>query len=113
MSLEYHSALVFGWEAEELRNKMAEAESEKRYEYVDKIYEQLDKSNFILDINEDFLYVGKIISDCDIYDNFDTIFIDEINFKEFVQEAYELVEPLKEYWKPTESPQLIHFCYVR
>lgn len=29
MSLEYHSTLVFGWEAEELRNKMAEAESEK------------------------------------------------------------------------------------
>ena len=52
MSLEYRSALVFGWEEEELRRKMAEAESEKRYEYVDKIYEQLDKSEFILDINE-------------------------------------------------------------
>ena len=38
MGLEYRSALVFGWEAEELRRKMAEAESEKRYEYVDKIY---------------------------------------------------------------------------
>lgn len=113
MSLEYRSALVFGWEAEELRKKMAEAESEKRYDYVDKIYEQLDKSNFILDINEDFLYVGKIISDCDIYDNFDTIFIDEINFREFTREAYELVEPLKEFWKPVDSPQLIHFCYVR
>ena len=113
MSLEYRSALVFGWEAEELRNKMAEAESEKRYDYVDKIYEQLDKSNFILDINEDFLYVGKIISDCDIYGSFDTIFIDEISFKEFAREAYELVEPLKEFWKPVDSPQLIHFCYVR
>lgn len=92
---------------------MAEAESEKRYDYVDKIYEQLDKSNFILDINEDFLYVGKIISDCDIYDNFDTIFIDEINFREFEREAFELVEPLKEFWKPITSPQLIYFCYVR
>ena len=113
MGLEYRSALVFGWEAEELRRKMAEAESEKRYEYVDKIYEQLNKSNFILDINEDFLYVGKVISDYDIYDNADTIFIDEINFKEFVREAYERIEPLKEFWEPTEPPQLIHFCYMR
>ena len=113
MGLEYCSALVFGWEAEELRRKMAEAESEKRYEYVDKIYEQLNKSNFILDINKDFLYVGKVISDYDIYDNPDTIFIDEINFKEFVREAYEWIEPLKEFWEPTEPPQLIHFCYTR
>ena len=40
MSLDYCSALVFGWEAEELRRKIAEAESEERYDYVDKIYEQ-------------------------------------------------------------------------
>ena len=61
MSLEYRSALIFGWEAEELRRKMAEAESEKRYEYVDKIYEQLDKSEFILDINEDFLVLLEVM----------------------------------------------------
>ena len=116
MGLEYRSALIFGWKAEELRRKMAEAESEERYDYVDKIYEQLDKSEFILDINEDFLYVGKIISDCGIYDNADnadTIFIDEINFKEFAREAYEQIKPLKEFWEPAEPPQLIHFCYVR
>lgn len=92
---------------------MAEAESEKRYEYVDKIYEQLDKSNFILDINEDFLYVGKIISDCDIYDCPDAISIDEFDLKKFAQKAYEQVKVLKEYWEPTEPPKLIHFCYVR
>ena len=113
MSLYYCSALVFGWEAEELRRKIAEAESEERYDYVDKIYEQLNKSEFILDINEDFLYVGEVISDCDIYDNVDTIFIDEINFRELAREAYEQIEPLKEFWEPTEPPQLIHFCYVR
>lgn len=113
MSLDYCSALVFGWEAEELRRKIAEAESEERYDYVDKIYEQLNKSEFILDINEDFLYVGEVISDCDIYDNVDTIFIDEINFRELAREAYEQIEPLKEFWEPTEPPQLIHFCYVR
>ena len=67
----------------------------------------------LVDINEDFLYVGKVISDCDIYDNADTIFIDEINFKEFAREAYEQIEPLKEFWKPADPPQLIHFCYVR
>ena len=113
MSLDYCSALVFGWEAEQLRRKIAEAESEERYDYVDKIYEQLNKSEFILDINEDFLYVGEVISDCDIYDNVDTIFIDEINFRELAREAYEQIEPLKEFWEPTEPPQLIHFCYVR
>ena len=52
-------------------------------------------------------------NDCDIYDNFDTIFIDEINFKEFAREAYEQVKALKDYWEPTEPPKLIHFCYVR
>ena len=112
MGLEYRSALIFGWEAEELRRKMAEAESEERYDYVDKIYEQLDKSEFILDVNKDFLYVGKVISNRDIYDNANTIFINEIDFKEFAREAYEQIEPLKEFWKPTEPPQLIHFCYM-
>ena len=113
MGYSYHSALVFGWEAKELREKMAEAEAEKRYDYSDKIYNQLEKSDFILDINEEFLYVGKIINDCDIDDYPDAISIDEFDLKKFAQEAYEQVKVLKEYWEPTEPPKLIHFCYVR
>lgn len=113
MGLEYRSALVFGWEAEELRRKIVEAINKRQYDYVNKICEQLNRSDFIFDINEDFLYVGKIISDCNIYENTDTIFIDEINFKEFAREAYEQIESIKELWEPTEPPQLIHFCYVR
>lgn len=113
MGYSYHSALVFGWEAEELRNKMTEAESEKRYDYVDKIYEQLYKSDYIFDINEDFLYVGKIISDCDIDDYFVAISLGEFDPEKLTREAYERIEGLKEYWEPTEPPTLIHVCYVR
>ena len=43
----------------------------------------------------------------------ETIFIDELDFKELEREAYEEAEKVKEFWKPTNSPKLIHFCYVR
>lgn len=115
MSYETRAVIILGWEAEELRRTLQKyRESNTMSKFADQIKIKLDEVEHIRDyLSDEFLYIGKIISDKGIDSLHETIFIDELDFKELEREAYEEAEKVKEFWKPTNSPKLIHFCYVR
>lgn len=115
MSIEYRAVLILGWEAEELRKTLDEYNSSNTmYKFANKIEEKLDEIDCIRDqISGEFLYIGKTISSKGIDSLHETIFIDELNFKDLEREAYDEAEKVKEFWVPKEPPRLIHFCYAR
>lgn len=115
MSYESRAVIILGWEAEELRRTLHKyRESNTMNKFADQIEIKLNETDHIRDyLNDEFLYIGKIISDKGVDSLHETIFIDELDFKGLEREAYEEAEKVKEFWKPVGPPRLVHFCYVR
>lgn len=115
MSSELRSAIILGWEAEGLRKTLREYQnSNTMSKFADQIEIKLDNIEHIRDYYcNNFLYIGKIISDKGEDSYHSPVFIDELDFKALEKEAYDACEEIKEFWKPSGPPKLIHFCYVR
>lgn len=65
MSSEFRSAIILGWEAEGLRKTLREYQnSNTMSKFADQIEIKLDNIEHIRDyLSDEFLYIGKIISD--------------------------------------------------
>lgn len=76
MSYETRAVIILGWEAEELRRTLQKyRESNTMSKFADQIEIKLDEVEHIRDyLSDEFLYIGKIISDKGIDSLHETIF---------------------------------------